>query len=129
MIKKLETDLNNIDKIKKYSFKKSPHMGLSNYLQVKFKKPENPPVSWSQQYKDLYYMNIKVSDHIKKNLPSVTHTIDLLHKTLTQTRQSIMQTINDQLNLIKQAEEHLKPTNNSDDIEEQYNLKLHIREN
>ena len=106
-IKELYEEILNIPKVRSVKIKKSPDMGLSNYVEVKFDKPVNAPLDWRRRYKNLYQINIKVSDHFTFVSPSVTHRLSILHQTLTDTKQSIMNIINNQLNLINVAEDEL----------------------
>lgn len=95
------------NKIRRVKTKMSPDMGLSNYIEVMFVKPANPPEEWSQNYKNLYHMNIKISDHFHNNSRSVTHTENIVGKTLDKVWEDIQELINNQLLLINRAEEDL----------------------
>ena len=107
MIKELCDEIYDMPKVRNVKPKKSPDMGLSNYIEIKFYKPVEAPAEWRQRYKDLYYMNIKISDHFTFPQPSVTHRIDLLHKSFDDVRQSILEDVYNQLDLIEQAEQEL----------------------
>ena len=101
---RLESDILALPEVRRVEFTKSSHMGLSNYIHIRFNKPNNAPDSWRHDYKHLYDMNLKVSDHFHFNRPSVTHTLSLLHKDLAKINEDILDTVNNQIGLIKQAE-------------------------
>ena len=104
MIEEVEAEILLIPKVRTAKPKKSPDMGLSNYLEIKFNKPTNAPILWRQRYKDLYYMNIKISDHFTFRQPSVTHRVDLINSTLNRAKETIISLVYDQIDLINQAE-------------------------
>ena len=104
MVKEAESEIAQMSKVRNVKPKKSPDMGLSNYIEIKFHKPETAPISWRQRYKDLYYMNIKISDHFTFRQPSVTHRVDLINSTLNRAKESILSLVYNQIDLINEAE-------------------------
>lgn len=104
MVKEVEKEIEQISKVRTVDSTKSRQMGLSNYIEIKFHKPETAPISWRQRYKDLYYMNIKISDHFTFPQPSVTHRVDLINSTLNRAKESILSLVYNQIDLINQAE-------------------------
>ena len=105
----LEDAIAHTRKVSSVKITKSDHMGLSNYVIVKFTKPLNAPVRWSQRYKDLYHIDIKISDHFTGWIPpQVTHREPIIGKTLDEVKSEIMEIINNQLRLTDEAETHLE---------------------
>lgn len=103
-IKSLKSDIEALPKVRIADFTISKHMGLSNYVHIRFHKPVEAPDSWRHDFKHLYDMNLKVSDHFNFNRPSVTHTLRILNKTLSQINSDIMDIVKNQIDLINQAE-------------------------
>ena len=103
--------IEKISKVRKVKTKKSPDMGLSNYIEVFFTKPNNATEKYLQQYKNLYHMNIKISDHFHNNNRSVTHTEDIVGETLLTLKQNILNLVEQQANLINIAEQELTTSN------------------
>lgn len=103
-IKSLASTIKALPKVRTVNFTMSNHMGLSNYVHIKFNKPVEAPDSWRHDFKHLYNMNLKVSDHFNFNRPSVTHTLEILNKTLSQINTDIIDIVKNQIDLINQAE-------------------------
>ena len=104
MFSTLQNKLKDVNKVQNVSYKPSPQTGLSNYIKVYFDKPKD--ANYLKQYRNFYYMEIKVSDHFQSG--KGTDNINLVGMTFNQIEKDILTIVKDRANWLNQKEKNWK---------------------
>lgn len=108
MIQSLDSDLQSIPKVRSVKFKSSSHVGLSNYIEIKFEKPRDD--KYLKYYGSEYMLNIRLSDHIPQGgyASSVTNNLDIVGRTFNDVKEDILNIARTQSNKLSQFESNWK---------------------